>query len=142
MLTLSGDISLNPGPVYSSQPSCSNERNVFKAKGIHLIHLNVNSLLPKIDEIRYIAACTNAAVGIPESKLDETILQSEIQIPNYELLRCDRNRNGGGVACYIWSDIGYLQKCFFPREIENIFVEILLSKTKPLIVGIIYKPPN
>ena len=114
MLILSGDISLNPGPVYNSQSSCSNEWNVFKAEGIHLIHLNVNSLLPKIDEIRYIAAFTNAAViGISASKLDETILQSEIQISNDELLRCDKNRNGGGVVWYIGSDIGYLQKHFF-----------------------------
>ena len=130
LLILSGDISLNPGPVYNSQPSCSNEWNVFKAKGIHLIHLSVNSLLPKFDEIRYKAARTNAAVtGISESKLDKTILQSQIQIYNYELLRCDRNRNGGGVACYIRSDIGYIQKHFFLKEIENIFVEIILLKT-------------
>ena len=75
----------------------------------------------KIDEIRYIATRTNAAIiGISESKLDKTILQSEIQVSNYELLRCDRSRNGGGVTCYI-------------RNIKNIFVEILLLKTKPLI---------
>ena len=43
-----------------SQSSCSNEWNVFRAKGIHLLHLNVSSLLPKIDEIQYIAAYTNA----------------------------------------------------------------------------------
>ena len=117
MLILSGDISLNPGPVYNSQSSCSNEWNVFKAEGIHLIHLNVNSLLPKIDEIRYIAAFTNAAViEVSASKLDETILQLEIQISNDELLRCDKNRNGGGVAWYIGSDIGYLQKHFFRRK--------------------------
>ena len=30
----------------------------------------------------------------------------------------------------------------FLRETENIFVEILLPKTKPQIVGIIYRPPN
>ena len=105
--------------------------------------MNVNSLLSKTDEIRYIAARANTAViGISEPKLGETILQSEIQISNYELLRCDRNRNGGGVACYIRSDIGSLQKRFFPREIKYIFVEILLPKTKPLIIGIIYRPPN
>ena len=44
LLILSGDINFNPGPVYNSQSSCSNKWNVFKAKGIHLIHLNVNSL--------------------------------------------------------------------------------------------------
>ena len=82
LLILSSNISLNPGPVSNSQSFCSNEWNVFKAKGIHawlhqilesisLIHLNVNSLLPKIDKIRYIAARTNVAViGISESKLD------------------------------------------------------------------------
>ena len=118
LLIFSVDTSLNPGPVYNSRPSCSNEWNVFKAKEIYLIHLNINSLLPKIDEIRYIAARANAAViGIFQSKLDETILQPEIQISNYELLRYERNRNGGGVACYIRSDIGCAQKCFFPREI-------------------------
>ena len=143
MLILSGDISLNPGPVYNSQLSCSNEWNVFKAKGVHLIHLNINSLLPKFDEIQYLAARTNAVViTISESKLDETVLQSEIQISNYELLRWDRNRNVGGVACCIRSDIGYLQKHFFPKEIENIFIEVLLPKTKPIIAGIIFRPPN
>ena len=34
------------------------------------------------------------------------------------------------------------KKHFFPREIKNIFVEILLPKAKLLIVGIIYRPPN
>ena len=59
---LLGDISLNPGPVYNNQSLHLNEWNVFRSKGIHLIHLNVNSLLPKIDEIRYIAERTKAAV--------------------------------------------------------------------------------
>ena len=140
MLVLSDGICLNPKPVYNSQPSCS---NVFKAKGIHLIHLNVNSLLPKIDKIWYIAAHANVSVtGISESKLHETIFQPEIQISNYELLRCDRNRNSGGVTCLLEVISVTYKKHFFPREIENIFVEILLPKTKLLIVGIIYRPPN
>ena len=35
-----------------------------------------------------------------------------------------------------------LEKDFFPEEIENIFFEILLPKTKPITVGIIYRPPK
>ena len=31
---------------------------------------------------------------------------------------------------------------FFHEEFENIFFEILLPKTKPMTVGIIYRPPN
>ena len=30
----------------------------------------------------------------------------------------------------------------FPLEIENIFIKILLPKTKPFVVGIFYRPPN
>ena len=72
LLILSGDISLNPGLVYNSESLHSNEWNVFRSKGIHLIHLNVNSLLPKIDAISYIAEHTKVAViGITESKLDK-----------------------------------------------------------------------
>ena len=31
---------------------------------------------------------------------------------------------------------------FFPPEIENIFLELLLPNTKPIVVGIIYRPPS
>ena len=91
LLILSGDIGLNPGLVYNSQLSCSNEWNVLKVKESHLIHLNVNNLLPKINETQYIPARTNTAVmEISKSKLNEAVLQSEIQISNYGLLGYDR----------------------------------------------------
>ena len=71
LLILSDDISLSPVPVYNNESLDSNEWNVFHSKRIHLIHLNVNSLLPKIDQIRYVAERCNAAViGITESKLN------------------------------------------------------------------------
>ena len=70
LLLLSVDITLNPGPVYNNQSLHSNEWNVFRSKGIHLVHLNLDSLLPKTDEIHYIAERTKAAViGITESTL-------------------------------------------------------------------------
>ena len=62
---------------------------------MHFLHMNINSLLPKIDELRETAENTDAAViGITESKLDSTILKSEISNDNYEVLRHDRNRHG------------------------------------------------
>ena len=86
LLIHSGDISLNPRPVYN-QSLDSNEWDVFRPKGIHLIHLNINTLLPKIDDIPYIAERTKATViGITESKLNESIFQSEVHIGNYDLL--------------------------------------------------------
>ena len=70
---------------------------------------------------------------------------SEIQIDEYDLLCCDRNRHGeegGGVACYIRNDLSYDVKSYFPKDIENIFLELLLPNTKPIVVGTIYCPPN
>ena len=94
LLLLLGDISLNPGPFHNLQPLDHDEWNIFKHRGLHFLHLNINSLLPKIDELRHIARLTNAAViGISESKLDDSVLTSEIQIEGFDLLRCDRNRH-------------------------------------------------
>ena len=143
ILILSGDISLNPWPVSNHHLPNLKEWDKFKIKGVHLLHLKVNSLLPKIDEFRYIAKLSNTAIiGIIESKLDNCVLDSEIQIDNYQILRFDRNRKGGGVACYVRNDLSYIEKDFFSEEIENIFFEILLLKTKPITVRIIYRPPN
>ena len=46
------------------------------------------------------------------------------------------------VACYIRNDINYNVKSYFPKDIENIFFELLLPNTKPIVVGTIYCPPN
>ena len=46
----------------------------------------------------------------------------------------------GGVVLYIKEGIGFNRRENFPNEIENIFVDILLPKTKPILVGIIYNP--
>ena len=75
-------------------------------KGMHCIHINLNSVLPKIDEVRYIANITNASIiGISETKLDETIWSSELEVDGYDLVRLNRSRGGGGVACYIKSSV-------------------------------------
>ena len=115
----------------------------FNKRGLHLIHLNINSLLSKIDELREIAEKTRATViGITESKLDGSVLDREINIDGYELVRSDRNRHGGGVACYIRNDISFSVRGDFSSEIENIFLDILLPKTKPILIGILYRPPD
>ena len=100
LLLLLGDISLNPGPSHINQTSDNNEWDVFKASGLHFIHININSLLPKIEELHHIACQSNAAViGISKSKLGNSIFDSDIQNDGSKTLRFDRNRRGGGVAC-------------------------------------------
>ena len=52
--------------------------------------------------IRYIAEVTNATViGLSQIKLDITVLSSELEIEGYDLIRSDRSRRGGGIACFV-----------------------------------------
>ena len=74
----------------------------FSKRRPHLIHLNIDRVLPKIDELREIAKKTRATViGLTATKLDAAVLDAEVNIEGYELIRSDRNRHGGGIAGYI-----------------------------------------
>ena len=143
LILLSGDISLNPGPNHQHKLQYLNKWNIFKSRGLHFIHLNISSLLPKIEELRIIAKSTKAVIiGISESKLDESVLEPEIQIDDYKILQCDRTRHGRGAACYIRNDLSYNILSVFSREIESVFFEILLPNSKSITVGAICRPPN
>ena len=90
-----------------------------------------------------IAGNTKVVVsGITESKVENSISNSGVEIPGYCILWCDRNRNGGGVACYVRQDLCLNLRSTIIRYIDGIFLDILLPKTKPIFVGLIYRTPN
>ena len=102
LLLLSGDVSLNPGPVQISPAVNVNIWEPLNKRRLHFLHININSLLPKINELKCIANKTKVAItGITESKPDHTVSNLKVNLPEYDILQCDRNRNGGGVAYYI-----------------------------------------
>ena len=131
LLLLSGDVSLNPGPVQISPPVNINIWEPFNKKGLHFLHIKINSLLPKIDELKCIANKTKAAIiEITELKLDHTLPDLEVNLPGYDIIRCDGNRNDGGVACYIRKDLYFNTRALNCKEIENIIFDILFAKVK------------
>ena len=110
---------------------------------MHFGHLNVNSLLSRIEKLKTLATNTNISVlGITETKLDYTVSNEELKIDGCNLLRSHRNKNGGGVACHIKNNIVHNWKLSISENIENIVLHILLPKSKPITVGIIYRPLN
>ena len=66
----------------------------------------------------------------------------EVNINGYSIIRNDRNRHGGGIACYVKNDLCFNTKKNFPNSIQHVFFEILIPKVKPIAVGIFYRPPN
>ena len=106
-------------------------------------HLKVNSLLSKIDELRDITNYIRPVIlGITESKLDSSVTNAEVNINGYSIIRNDRDRNCGGVACYIRNDLCFNIKNIFSNSIEHVFFEILVPKVKLMATGIFYRTPN
>ena len=77
-------------------------------------------------------------MGISKSKLDESIIQSKVQIKSYDRLFPDRNINGGGDAFCIRSDTSYIQINTFLKKSKKISLKFLLPKIKSIVIGIIY----
>ena len=83
-------------------------------------------------------ACnTNISVlGITEAKLDNTVNSEKLKVDGYNLLRSDKNKNGGGVACYIKNNIAHNQQSSISENIEIIVLDILFPNQIPSL-GII-----
>ena len=73
-----------------------------------VLYFNARSLKNKIDELSARCEIYNPdVIIITETWLDPVIPDSFVAINSYDLLRCDRDSNGGGVALYIKSSISY-----------------------------------
>ena len=63
--------------------------------------LNIVSLPKYIDEVRIILADQYFDVhALIEIRLDKNISSQDMFIQNYDLIRADRSRSGGGVCLY------------------------------------------
>ena len=81
-LLLSRNVSLNPEVIQRSSDINSTKWEPLNKKGLHFLHININSLLSKTDEIRSVTNKTKATIiGITESKLDHAVPDSEVNLP-------------------------------------------------------------
>ena len=101
----------------------------LKTRSLNFCHLNVNKILKlrNLDNTNYIRP---ALLGITESKLDGFVMNAEIN-NGYSIIRNDRNRNGGGVACYIRKNL------FFSNSTEHVFSRNSHSRSSHTIFKIL-----
>ena len=82
-------------------------------------------------------------MGITESWLDNTFTDDEIYIDGLCTLRNDRKREGGGVCTFIRNDIAFRSRVDLAHEsLEATWFELLLPKSKPIVIGTVYRPPD
>ena len=115
-----------------------------KLNGFKIGHLNIASLFKHIEELRiFMQYQTFDIPSIDERRLDNTIHSDEVKITGYDLIRKDRNRNGGGVAIYVRRTIPYIDRNgLLTNNVEAIRLEINKPKTKALIISTWYRPPS
>ena len=109
--------------------------NLPKHRGFKIAFLNIASLPKHIDELRPNMQHQYLDILVlNETRLDETISNSEISIDKYTLVRNDRARHGGGVAMYIRNSINFnLRNDLHDEALEFLCVEISKPKVKPFL---------
>ena len=66
-----------------------------------------------------------------------------MSIEGYSLVRRDRCRSGGGVACYIRNIIDYkIRSDLSDPDLEFLCIQIQKPKAKPFLFSNWYRPPN
>ena len=129
-MILSGDIELNPGP------PCN-----FK-----IAHLNCRSLkaASRRDDIEDLLVSNHKfdIIALTETHIDDTVTDSEVEIPNYKIFLKDRNRMGGGVAIYCNVNLEPHRRLDLEiGNIEMIWVEINVGGRK-FLTSSCYRPPG
>ena len=105
-------------------------------RGFKLASLNITSLIAHLDELR-VPLDNNMTdiLSINETKLDESINDSDLHNPGYEIVRRYRNRHGGGVCCYVKNPINFsIRSDLNMDSLENLCLEIRKPRSKSFIV--------
>ena len=112
------------------------------SKNFVITHINVNSLQNKFDELRTLL--DNNLVDclfISETKLNSSHTSQQFQVDNYQLYRKDNpHNNGGGLACFIRSDIPSYAEEFDSHPCENLTIIANIDNEKWAFIGTYRRP--
>ena len=122
-------------------------------KGLNFGHLNIQGIcgknLCKFAEIKaLLTSPENSSLhifGITETKLKSHKLSSCFNVDGFqEPFRKDNDSNGGGgIIVYVWNGINAKRRLDLEtNNIECIWLEITVGKSKPFLVGNMYRPEN
>ena len=132
-----------------------------KHKGLAIAHMNIRSVWPKLDTLKLLLQndVDIDILGLSESWLTSGLSDNLVSIPNYDIIRMDRNwrdeemaindniKKGGGVCLYIKSNINYSTHslCMYNvscRNVECQWVKIIHEKQRNVVIGNVYRLPQ
>ena len=113
-------------------------------KGFRIGLINIASLTKYIHQLQiYLQKESFDIQSVNETRLDEHIIDSIVNINGYSIVRNDRKRDGGGVAIYYRNCTNtVLRYDLIPEDLEAICIEVKQAKSKPILIVSVYRPPN
>lgn len=122
----------------------TNHINCFKElkdQNFSVLHLNINSLYLKREEITEILDLKLFdVVFLQETKLNESVPNTFFHNSNYQVLRLDRNKHGGGILIFIRIEYKLLKSIKLDK-IEGIYFQLDINGVLNNFISC-YKPPN
>ena len=112
-------------------------------KNLFFGQLNVNSIRNKFESVQEIIQNTFDIFLVYETKIDFSFPNQQFCIPEYCIFRKDRNARGEGLLFFVSQNLNckVLNKYPTRQDLEILVLELKLSKTNRLVIGI-YKPPS
>ena len=128
-------------PSNSSGNASDPTSSLLSSNWCSIYYSNCCSLVPKLDHLQAIAASVAPTViAACETWLDETVPDSILFIPNYHIIRRNRNRHGGGLLLYIHDDIP--STCLHRHATLELLTVELRLRQGPLLIVLYYRPPS
>ena len=141
-----GDIHPNPGPLSSSSSSSNTSISSVSLSSyeshLSVCHLNIQSILPKIDILQHEMQAFDVYV-FTETWLNDGINDSQIKVVNFnDPFRCDRDDRSGGVAIYVNENLNATRRRDLELNgLECVWIQLKLRGHDILICGM-YRPPD
>ena len=95
-------------------------------KGLKVCFLDIRGLFKHLDELRLFSdEHSPHLICLNETKLDSDVADNELRPERfYEIFRKDHDKNGGGVAIYVRSNVKCKIREEFGDDLESISVEL------------------
>ena len=124
----------------SKNDAGSKNQNTPLKKTLNSFSLNINGLLSHINELRvFIGDHRPGIICINETKINDKIHDSDIEIDNYLLVKKDRNSDGNGVAMCILKDLEFaVRDDLMTYNLENVTMQLKIGNYRSFIVTALY----
>ena len=120
----------------------------LRCKGFRMGHINIQGINNKIDQIRLLLGSDKNQIhvlGLSETKLNAFHPDTAFEINGFQApFRRDRKINSrGGLLVYVKDGVCASRRADLEHDnLECVWLEIKPVKSKPFLIGNIYRPPN